>query len=287
MMDLMVHLDGSAEDEVRLAHARTVIASIGAPSVTRLIGLFTNALPEFATVMPIEAGAAAVSVVADIEDQVRREGDNIEKALNERLAGYGVPYEVRRLEARPAGLARLAARQARWADLFIATCPYRGDAEQDWGDLVEAVLTESGRGVLLAPPGAHAPEKFDRVLIGWRDCRQATRAVAEAMPLIASARQTDIVYAFTKEDEATDRSAEDLAAHLRRQVSQSAGQVAIHPVKLDAGVATEALLDESERLGSNLMVMGGYGQSRWLEWFMGGTTRDVITQTDRALLLAH
>lgn len=283
MMDLMVHLDGSDEDDVRLAHARTVIASVGAENVTRLVGLFTNALPEFATVMPIEAGAAAVSVVADIEDQVRREGDAIEQALNTRLAAFGVPFEVRRLEARPAGLARLTARQARWADLFIATCPYRGNAELDWGDLVEAVLTESGRGVLLAPPGAHAPEKFDRILIGWRDCRQATRAVAEAMPLVAVARQTDIVYAFTKVDEATDRSAEDLAAHLRRQ----AGQVTINPVKLDTGEATEALLDESERLGSNLIVMGGYGQARWLEWFMGGTTRDVITQTDRALLLAH
>lgn len=283
MMDLMVHLDGSPEDEVRLAHARTVIASIGVANVSRLVGLFTNALPEFATVMPIEAGAAAVSVVADIEDQVRQEGDTIERALQERLAGFGVDSEVRRLEARPAGLARLAARHARWADLFIATCPYRGDADQDWGDLVEAVLTESGRGILLAPPGAHAPEKFDRILIGWRDCRQATRAVAEAAPLIAAARQTDIVYAFTKVDEATDRSAEDLAGHLRRQTAQ----VAVYPVKLDAGVATEALLDESERLGSNLIVMGGYGQSRWLEWITGGTTRDVITQTDRALLLAH
>lgn len=283
MMDLMVHLDGSSEDDVRLAHAGTVIASIGAANVTRLVGLFTNALPEFATVMPIEAGAAAVSVVADIEDQVRREGDDIERELIARLASFGIASEVRRLEARPATLARLAARQARWADLFIATCPYRGDADQDWGDLIEAVLTESGRGILLAPPGAVAPEKFDRVLIGWRDCRQATRAVAEAMPLIRAARQTDIVYAFTKEDEATDRSAVDLAGHLSRHNAR----VEIHPVKLDAGVATEALLDESERLGSNLIVMGGYGQSRWLEWITGGTTRDVITQTDRALLLAH
>lgn len=283
MMDLMVHLDGSSEDEVRLDHAATVIATLGVANVTRIVGLFTNALPEFATVMPIEAGAAAVSVVADIEEQVRREGDEIEAALASRLARFGIAFEVRRLEARPAALVRMAARQARWADLFIATCPYRQDMEQDWADLVEAVLTESGRGILLAPPGARAPEKFDRVLIGWRDCRQAIRAVAEAMPLIRVARQTDIVYAFTKEDETTDRSAVDLAGHL----SRNNASVEIHPVKLEAGVATEALLDESERLGSNLIVMGGYGQSRWLEWFMGGTTRDVITQTDRALLLAH
>ncbi|MFC0284042.1 universal stress protein [Camelimonas abortus] len=282
-MDLMVHLDGTPEDEVRLGHVAAVIATVGAGKVARLTGLFTNALPEFATVMPIEAGAAAVSVVADIEDQVRREGDVIEQKLRERLGRFGVPHEVRRLDARPAALARLAARQARWADLFIATCPYRGDGDQDWGDLIEAVLMESGRGILLAPPGATAPDRFERILIGWRDCRQATRAVAEALPLIAEARETTIVYAFAREDGETDRSAEDLAAHLSRH----AGRVEVRPVKLDAGDATAALLDESERVGANLIVMGGYGQSRWLEWFMGGTTRDVITRTDRALLLAH
>ncbi|GGC65924.1 universal stress protein [Chelatococcus reniformis] len=277
--DLMVHLDGSAEDEVRLGHVQTVATTIGA----HVTGLFTNPLPDYATVMPIEAGAAAVSVVADIEEQLRREGDAITARLVERLDRLEVPTEVRRIDERPANLARLAARQARWADLFVASCPYRNDAAGDWAELVEAVLLESGRGIMLIPPGRPAPDTIRRVLIGWRDCREAARAVAEALPLITRATRTDIVYAIVRDDELVARSADDLATHLDRH----GAKVEVHSVDRAGRAAAEVLLDQAHRLSADLIVMGGYGHSRLREWFTGGTTRDVITLTDTPLLLAH
>lgn len=277
--DLMVHLDGTPEDEVRLAHVEAVVAATGA----HVTGLFTNALPDYATVMPIEAGAAAVSVVADIEEQLRREGDTIGVKLSERLARLPVPTELRRIDERPANLARLAARQARWADLFVATCPYRKDASDDWAELVEAVLIESGHGLMLIPPGAPARDAIRRVVIGWRDCREAARAVAEALPLIAHSTRTDVIYAISKDDEEVARSADDLAAHLDRH----GAKVEIHPVDRGSRMPGEILMEQARQWSADLIVMGGYGQSRLREWLWGGTTREVIAATDIPLLLAH
>jgi nucleotide-binding universal stress UspA family protein len=277
--DLMVHLDGTDEDEVRLAFAQAVVAATGA----HITGLFTNPLPDYATVMPIEAGAAAVSVVADIEEQLREEGDRISARLAERLDRIDGKTELRRIDERPAKLAGLAARQARWADLFLASCPYRSDAAGNWAELVEAVLLESGSGIIVVPPGHRAPDVVRRVVIGWRDCREAARAVAEALPLITHSTRTDIVYAIVSDDELVARSAEDLAAHLDRH----GAKVEVHPINRGSRVPGEVLLEQAHAMSADLIVMGGYGHSRLREWFLGGTTRDVITMTDVPLLLAH
>jgi nucleotide-binding universal stress UspA family protein len=37
----------------------------------------------------------------------------------------------------------------------------------------------------------------------------------------------------------------------------------------------------------DLVVMGGYGHSRWREWIMGGTTREMLQISTVPLLMAH
>lgn len=92
--DVMVHLDGTAEDEVRIAHAEAIAAQFEA----HLTGLYTNALPDAA----LYAGEFGTSVVADVWDAARRAGDANHARLTQRFARLGVANEVRRLESFPA-----------------------------------------------------------------------------------------------------------------------------------------------------------------------------------------
>ena len=65
--DIMVHLDGSPEDEIRLEHGQALASSGRA----HLIGLFTNQLPDLTVAMPMDGGAAAIQILTELEDQAR------------------------------------------------------------------------------------------------------------------------------------------------------------------------------------------------------------------------
>ena len=49
----------------------------------------------------------------------------------------------------------------------------------------------------------------------------------------------------------------------------------------------EALLNEAEKSGAQMIVMGGYGHSRFREWVLGGVTRDILKVATVPVLLAH
>ena len=63
--DIMVHLDGSPEDEIRLEHGQA-LASAGR---AHLIGIFTNLLPDLTVAMPMDGGAAAMQILTELEDK--------------------------------------------------------------------------------------------------------------------------------------------------------------------------------------------------------------------------
>src|SRR5579872_875333 len=205
--DILVHLDGTPEDETRLAHAEALACAFDA----HLTGLYTNRLPDIA-----DYGApVGIMAYAELEDRLRAEGAIVQKRLAERLMRISAPNELRKIEAAPDDMRRAVATEARLADLFVASCP-RGAGRQ-WSFAVEEALFEGGRGVLLAPEGVKPREAMRTIVIGWVNAREAARAVAEALPLLQRAGLTEIVCVeegATGLDRALARS--DIAAHLDR-----------------------------------------------------------------------
>jgi nucleotide-binding universal stress UspA family protein len=273
--DIAVHLDGSPEDETRLAHAEALAESY----MARITGIFTNPLPDPA----LFAGDFGLSAIGQLVDAAREEGDVCEKRLRQRLARLGPAHEIRRLDAFPGLLEQAVATEARWNDLFIATCP-REDGHGRWRSLVESVMFDAGRGLYLLPPGATLRSPIKTVLIGWTNTRQSARAVAEALPLITRAKQVHIV---TVREEAHGRmgGAEvlaDISAHLARH-----GVEATATALNTQTSPTDALLAEAKRISADLIVIGAYGHSRFREWVLGGVTADLLDGSPVPLLLAH
>jgi nucleotide-binding universal stress UspA family protein len=271
----LAHLDGTAEDEIRLRYAEAIAAIFGA----RLTGIFTNGLPDFASYGSPPGAMASV----ELEQRLKEDGETVHRRLADRFNQLGVANELRKIEETPVKLRRAVTTEARCADLFVASCP-RGVGLGKWARLIEEVLFEGGHGLVLLPEHCKSREAIETVIIGWINTREAARAVAEALPLLRLATSARIVCA--EEPAAPARrmmGLADIAAHLDRQ----GVRVSFNGVLSAQGDAATIILEEAHRFSADLIVTGGYGHSRLREWILGGVTRHLINQSDVPLFMAH
>lgn len=168
---------------------------------------------------------------------------------------------------------------ARVCDLSIVTLPDKASGPRDT-PLFEGLLMESGRPVLVVPAAglANIPK---HVLIAWDGSLPATRAIRASMPFLKAAEQ--VYVATVGEVDFGMPSAESAAAYLTSHGVDANARIVDWPKKPIA----ERLLSQAEATNSELIVMGGYSHARLFESLLGGTTRHMLSHSDRALLLAH
>jgi nucleotide-binding universal stress UspA family protein len=272
--EIAVHLTGSEEDEVRLRYAEHLAHLFGA----HLTGLLVHALPDL--VGYIEPNGSAI--MQELIAQSYQQAEVASGRLTQRLAGVDLSRELRRLDVLPGGVGAALAAEARVADLFVATRPYGAPA----GDvrIEEEVLLGSGRGCLFVPPGGKPPGTYQTILVAWNGSRESARAVAEALPLLQAA--PNVIVAVVEEDAAAEQRRIDVGADIGRHLSRHRVSAEVRKIAgwSDAG---QAILNEAALSGVDMIVMGGYGHSRFRELLLGGATRRVLTEATVPVLTAH
>jgi nucleotide-binding universal stress UspA family protein len=104
------------------------------------------------------------------------------------------------------------------------------------------------------------------------------------MPFMKCADQ--VVVALVDEDGSPTELGIEPAADIARHLDRHRAPLEVrHLPKWDR--AADALLNEAKMIGADLIVVGGYGHSRLREWLLGGTTRDLLTDSRVPLLVAH
>lgn len=275
MKDLLVFLDGTAADEARIAQAE----ALASRQNSFLTGLYCNALPE--VMFASEAGMASIDVVSQMQDSSRAEGDARAEALAARFSRLSVLNEIRRFDVYSSQMGLTLAGEARTADLFIASRPY--GHFNNHAEALEQVLFNSGRGCLFLPPVGN-PRPFETVVLAWRNSREAARAVSEALPILKKAKQ--VYVAMATEDGPPEDAGSMPGADISRYLTRHGCTVELRSLSGWTNVA-EALLNEVEKTEADLLVMGGYGHSRFREWVLGGATRDILTRAEMPVLIAH
>ena len=174
--------------------------------------------------------------------------------------------------------------QGRAAELIVT--PHMGDAEDSFEDgrIAERLLLESGRPVLIVPAGEFASLGTD-ITVGWNASREAARAVFDALPLLKQADNVHIVWVDPRlpSGQSASRAADDIAASLAR--------AGVHCEAVEAsaagGTIGAELLNRARDYGSDLIVMGGYGRTRFREMIFGGATRHILDHMKVPVLMSH
>ncbi len=217
-------------------------------------------------------------------DEIKIEQGNAEAiaATFERLTrGQTFTAEWRNVPATMPDFAGNVIDQAMTADLVVAS-----QHDPDWSqsgqlDFPERLILESGRPVLTIPYVGHYKTIGQTVVVAWKQGRESSRAVFNALPIMKHAKIVHILQIAEKRE--TLRPATELAAALARHDVKAELQMS---QAIDQSIGNE-LLSRIADLGTDLLVMGAYGHSRMREYVFGGATRDVIKTMTVPTVFSH
>ncbi len=175
-----------------------------------------------------------------------------------------------------AGLASLS----RVYDLTIVGRPGVGRNEPRMTTL-EAALFESGRPVLMAPPGV--PKSVgDNILVHWNASTETARIIYDALPLLKLAQKVTML--SVEGNKVPGPLPEQMLAYLAAHGIK--GSIS-HTRPATKGGAGEAILAEGRRIGADLILKGAYTQSRLRQMIFGGATQHILQSADIPVLLSN
>lgn len=148
--------------------------------------------------------------------------------------------------------------------------------------LADEMVVEVASPVLVLPPGYVCSGDLGRhVLLPWRDCRSAARAVKDAMPFLEQAEQVTLLTVSRRRDASPDvqRVCDFLTRH--------GIAVETRHVVLSWKNVGKAILAFAEDNGCDMVVMGAYGTSRIRQALFGGISRHVLRHLTVPVMMSH
>lgn len=176
-------------------------------------------------------------------------------------------------------LGEAAARHARYFDLALVG--WNAD-NPGIRALAEAAIFNSGRPTMLIPDRP-TPTRFGRVSIAWDGTRVAARAVSDARFVLE--RATEITIVTVTDDKPIEGA--DAGERLAERLRQAGLKANFSGVRAEDCPIAETLQRHAHKLGSDLLVMGGYGHSRLRDFVLGGATEGVLSDLRMPVLLSH
>ena len=269
---VMVYVEADARPEARVRLARDVADRFRA----ELIGLTAEA-----DRLPLAAAGDVVSEeLIDIENEATRTKLADKGEWFRRIAGADhrklqwrammqFPSEALTCEARSADLVIIGRDQA------------PGDAYNSLNP--GAAILGAGRPVLLVPEKVDSL-RAENIVVGWKETREARRAILDALPFLQEATRVTIVEVCGPGEEATAQShLDDVAKYLSRHRIGGGPRVILQQEGSGAAQLIQLAADEK----ADLLVTGAYGHSRLGEWIFGGMTRDLLARSPICCLMSH
>ena len=276
---ILVYLDQDANSASKLPIATGLARAFAA----HLVGIY---LDDSLQITPSVAALLPRDIVADRLRSAAGAQHAAEHLYRQAAAAAALPDVEWRA---PAGAPIDAAvAHARCSDLAIVGQPDLWQAEWSFAaQLATAVLLESGQPVLFVPHVGTPPSAGANILAAWDGGREASRALADAIPLLSRARQVTIACldpaAATRGADPAGR--DRLSAYLRGH-GISARIECDNLGRGDIAVG-DWLLSRAADLGADLIVMGGYGRPQWRERVLGGATRALLQTMTVPVFMAH
>jgi nucleotide-binding universal stress UspA family protein len=274
---ILVHVDQSKHAAMRIK----IAAEIAIADNAHLIGAAMTGISRFAyqdSMMDFTGTAMAsyIDSLSERANQALAEFDAIAKKMGV------LSYEKRQVDDEPEGGLSL---QARYCDLVVVS---QSDPDESSpgviSDLPEYVTLNCARPVLIVPYAGKFDQIGNNALVAWDGSMEATRAITNAIPLLKRAKNVTVALfnPSTKSDAHGEQPGADVALYLARHNIKI--DVLQQHTELDVG---NALLSLAADIRSDLIVMGGYGHTRFREVLLGGVTMTVLKTMTVPVLMSH
>jgi len=216
-----------------------------------------------------EALILAAKVRDRILDDLDRSSRQIQAAFDQLSTGH-VKAEWRRTFGDPS---QAVVELSRTADLIVMPAPEAASGSKAHRSALPGdVVLRSGRPLVLLAEGAkHFAAK--KIVIAWKDTREARRAISDAIPILTLADEIIIVTVTSAVRRSDRESMEDVRAFL-------GGHGINAELKfVESSDEYIGLMDFIDGSFPDLVVSGAYGHTRLREWVFGGITRTLLASS--------
>jgi nucleotide-binding universal stress UspA family protein len=147
-----------------------------------------------------------------------------------------------------------------------------------------SAILGAGRPFLVVPAAVRSLAA-DHVVIGWKDTREARRAIQDALPFLHGAKRVTIVEICDEDQMETARHhVDDVVGYLGRHRVKAKARV---ETQLPGSTGADQIIGLAVDDGADLLVTGAYGHGRLNEWLFGGMTRDLLRSSPICCLMSH
>lgn len=264
---LLVHCELDKATAARTALAVDLARRTGA----RLVGVAAAQRPVTVSGYPRLAGGLAAAAERDLFEALELAA----KEFGERTTDLPFVSWCSALEPAAAFLADEAA----GADLLIVPPQRSGAGLSELSVDTAAVVVTAGRPVLLAPEGL---ERLDlrRVMLAWKNTREARRAALDALPLMALADEMLIVNVVEQPGDERIEAVRDWLCGRQARVECQRRPAA-------SATVADDLFAVADSEGVGLIVAGAYSRAPMQERMFGGVTHDLLRRGRAPRLLSR
>jgi len=226
-------------------------------------------------------GYALLDFLNQEHEKITKEISESEVAFRNAFKGYSKTTEWRSTVTL-GSLSEYIVEEACSADILITeiapTDFYEGPIGVNAGELI----LQSGRPVMVVPATAKKL-KLEQMLVGWKDTREARRAIVDALPLLKEAKHVTVVEIVAENGTAAAvKRLEQVVTWLKRH--DIIADYLVHPSINDD--ATQFISIAKDQ-GADIVIAGAYGHSRLREWVLGGVTNDLLQRAELCTLFSH
>lgn len=267
LKNLMVHLDQGSRSAIRLEIAVSLAKNNGA----RLVGVFAQ-----------RANYRGSGLISTWPSDEHLNAGKVSKKEFEMATQGLVAQWVDINSGDDSEVLTLICEKARYFDLVIMGQHDEAATTFIPAELVEEVLSNSGRPALVIPYIGNFSCIFKRPLIAWNGSREAAHALNDALPLMNHCEKA-IVLSFDSSLERAEKSCKEISTHLSCHGISSKAEVMLIE---NIGVM-DMLLNNACDQGADLLVMGAHSHFGFPFISRGAGTRHILKTMVLPILMSN
>jgi|GEM_PF-591678 len=263
---ILVHLDHPD----RAADVVMVAKQIAERFDSTIIGLYV--VPSLKVLGALASGGAGPDFVRQHRAMLFEQSEQCEQEFCSILAGTPNASQWKRVDSQLDRVSDEVLRHVRTSDLTVISQAPEDDDTIFVAETLENVVQNGGRPVLMVPLGFSPNDRFGRnVLVAWDGSKEASRALSDSLPLLQQAQKVNSVWVINQSSDPI--SVADVKLRFCEWLARHSVTGVLKTIEADDHEVAGIIERYIQELECDVLVAGGYGDSRLKEYLTGGVSR--------------